>query len=125
MGIERVGVVNHRMFGEHVKAWARGALPIPASLQEFRGQLVLAGVGVKIPDRISRIIFVQDDEETLVVRLPCRSRLKEVEAELSAQGGSYPLPSFYEQTFACRARITQPIAFQSARIGDYSIAQCV
>ena len=122
--VERVEVINHRLFGEQVKAWAKGAERIPKDLEEFADQLARAGVGLKLPDTIKSVKFVQDDPETLIVRLPCRSRLIEAEGHLVGRGGTYPMPAFYEQTFGGRPKVGDQLSFQAARIGDYSIAQC-
>jgi hypothetical protein len=95
MDLDKVEIVNFRAFGEKVKAWAKGTETVPATIQEFAEQLGAAEVGAKIPERLKRIRFVQDDEETLTIRLPCRGALEIAETRLANEGGSYPLPPFY------------------------------
>ena len=58
---EIVEVVNFRAFGDKVKAWARGAEPLPQTIDEFAAQLADADIGVKIPQSIKHVRFVQDD----------------------------------------------------------------
>ena len=67
---EIVEVVNFRAFGEKVKAWTRGTDALPQTIDEFATQLAAADIGVKIPQSIKQVRFVQDDVETLVVKLP-------------------------------------------------------
>ena len=124
MTAQKVEVVNFKLFGDKVKAWVRGSDPLPATIEEFAAQLTAAGVGVKIPPNIKRVKFVQGDEETLVVKLPCKSLMEAGEARFEQEGGSYPLPAFYEKVFAAKPKIADKTAFHSERIGDYAIAQC-
>ena len=121
---EIVEVVNFRAFGDKVKAWARGAEPIPQTIDEFAAQLADADIGVKIPASIKHVRFVQDDVETLVVKLPCKELLEQGEAAIAKAGGDYPLPSFYERVFAAKPHVKDKQAFHAERIGDYAIATC-
>jgi hypothetical protein len=122
---EIVEVVNFRAFGEKVKAWSRGTDALPQSIGEFAAQLAAADIGVKIPDSIKHVRFVQDDAETLVVKLPCRELLEQGEAVIAKSGGDYPLPSFYERVFAVKPHVRDKRAFHAERIGDYAIANCM
>jgi hypothetical protein len=122
---EIVEVVNFRAFGEKVKAWARCAEPLPQSIDEFAAQLAEADIGVEIPKSIKHVKFVQDDAETLVVKLPCKELLEQGEAAIAKAGGDYPLPSFYERVFAAKPQVKDKQAFHAERIGDYAIASCM
>ena len=122
--MDKVEIANYQAFGEKVKSWAKGTDPLPKTMQEFADQLANADVGATIPERFSRIEFVQSDTETLVIRLPCKATLEAKEAELSSQKGSYPLPAFYERAFAGQPNIPDMVAFQAERIGDYTIQMC-
>ena len=121
---EIVEVVNFRAFGEKVKAWARGTDALPQTIDEFAAQLAEADIGVKIPQSIKHVRFVQDDAETLVVKLPCRELLEQGEAAIAKAGGDYLLPSFYERAFAAKPQVKDKQAFHAERIGDYAIATC-
>jgi hypothetical protein len=121
--MDKVEVVNYRAFGEKVKAWTKGVDPLPTSIDEFASQLAAANVGVKIPSRFKYVKFMQSNEDTLVVRLPCKTTLAASEERL-AKGGNYPLPSFYEQIFEAKPNIANMLDFHAERIGDYSIANC-
>jgi len=121
---EIVEVVNFKAFGDKVKAWARGTDPLPQSIDEFAAQLAVADVGVKIPPSVKRVKFVQDDAETLVVKLPCKELLDQGEAAVTKPGGDYALPAFYERAFATKPQIKDKLAFHAERIGDYAIASC-
>ncbi|HMC11236.1 MAG TPA: hypothetical protein VKH44_08090 [Pirellulaceae bacterium] len=122
--MDKVEVVNYRAFGEKVKAWTKGTAPLPKNIEEFASQLADADVGVKIPKRFKHVKFVQSDEDTLVVRLPCKATLAASEERLAKQGGDYPLPTFYEQVFEAKPKIRGKMDFHAERIGDYSIANC-
>jgi len=124
MTFEKLEVVNYKAFGEKVKAWAKGAESVPTTLEEFSSQLAQANVGAKIPQNLKYVRFVQDDEETLTVRLPCKATLEWFEKRLTDQGGSYPLPAFYERVFESRPKIDNTLEFQAERIADYSIGMC-
>lgn len=124
MDLNKVEIVNFKAFGEKVKAWARGSEALPSTMQEFADQLASANIGVTLPERLKHIRFVQDDDETLTVRLPCKQTLDTAEAHLAKDGGAYPLPAFYERVFRTQPQIADMVSFQAERIGDYSIAQC-
>jgi hypothetical protein len=124
MSVQRVEIVNYEAFGEKVKAWAKGADPLPSTVAEFAGQLAAANVGAKIPEQLKRVQFVQGDEETLIVRLPARTMVEDSERRLAAPGASYPLPPLYETVFGAKPQIDDVLAFHAARIADYTIAQC-
>lgn len=124
MDLDKVEIVNFKAFGEKVKAWARGSEALPGTMQEFADQLASANIGVKVPERLKHIRFVQDDDETLTVRLPCKTTLDVAETRLAKDGGAYPLPAFYERVFQTQPQIADMVSFQAERIGDYSIAQC-
>ena len=124
MKFEKLEVVNYKAFGELVKAWSKGTDPLPATLEEFSTQLAQANVGAKIPQQLKHVKFVQDDEDTLTIRLPCKATLEWFEKRLAEQGGSYPLPAFYERVFESKPRIDSVVDFQAERIGDYSIGFC-
>ena len=120
-----VEVENLRAFGEKVKARSRGTDPLPQTIDEFAAQLAAADIGVTIPQSIKHVRFVQDDAETLVVKLPCRELLEQGEAAIAKAGGDYPLPSFYERVFAAKPHVKDKQAFHAERIGDYAIASCL
>jgi hypothetical protein len=124
MTAQRVEIVNYEAFGEKVKAWAKGADPLPGTVAEFASQLAAANVGATIPQSLKRVQFVQGDEETLVVRLPARAMVEDSEQRLAAPGASYPLPPVYESVFGAKPRIDNMLSFHAARIADYTIAQC-
>jgi len=124
MTVERVRVVNYGAFGEKVKAWSKGTAKVPASLDEFKAQMAEAGVGCSIPESYKNVRFVQEDEETLVVRLPTRSILEAMETELSRPGSDYQLPDLYERLFQTRPKVGDKLALQAERIGDYTISMC-
>ena len=124
MDVNLPKIANYQAFGEKVKAWAKGEAQLPASLEDFSTQLASANVGATIPGNYKHVKFVQDDEETLVVRLPCKSLLEAAEAKLSRSDAEYSLPAFYERTFGAQPTVGDKLALQAERIGDYSIASC-
>jgi hypothetical protein len=125
MNVERVQIVNYGAFGEKVKAWAKGLEPIPANLDEFKAQMTEASVGCSIPDSYKNVRFVQEDVETIVIRLPTKSLLEAMEAELATRQADYQLPEFYERLFQARPQMTDKLELQAERIGDYTISMCM
>lgn len=119
-----VSVVNYKNFGERIKAWANGKEPLPKSIEEFAKQLAIADVGAEIPSSVKRVIFVQDDEDTIVMRLPAKHLLEAAERRFLQEGGSYPLPAFYERAFGAEPDVTDKRAFLLSRVADYTVAQC-
>ena len=63
------------------------------TIDEFAAQPRRGHRALNIPKSIKRVKFVQDDAETLVVKLPCKELLDQGEA-IAKAGGDYPLPAF-------------------------------
>ena len=122
MLFQQVKLANYEAFGEMVKAWAKGSQPIPADLDALKQQLAAAQVGATIPDRITKVKFVQADDETWIVRLPARNYLAASEERL--KDVDYTLPTFYERVFKAKPEVDDKMRFQAERIADYTINGC-
>jgi hypothetical protein len=152
MPIPRVEIANWELWGMLVKSWATGANcflvkpysdkpapPRPKNLAELVAQCAQFNVGITIPDRIKGLQFIQSNQETLMVRLPDAEMVRDSEATIHADPGSYPLPKFYGPGFHTphlkandqpfydeKLKITKTncMIFHACRIGDYTIGQC-
>jgi hypothetical protein len=135
MPIERLQVTNHERWGNLVKTWSTGtnylddgnAYPIPASVGEFKEQLVKAQVFMTVPDRFKNIKFVAQEQDTIVVRLPPAVMIADSEERLNQPGATYPLPPFYKRLFnGIEPVIPEDEKFRvhAERIGDYTISLC-
>ena len=91
MALERMQVTNHERWGNLVKTWSTGKnyldddneYPIPTTVDEFKEQLAKAQVFMTVPDRFTKVKFVEQEMDTIVVRLPpaCRDRRLRREAQ--------------------------------------------
>ena len=78
MALERMQVTNHERWGNLVKTWSTGKnyldddneYPIPTTVDEFKEQLAKAQVFMTVPDRFTKVNFVAQEMDTIVVRLP-------------------------------------------------------
>ena len=123
MEFRQVKLANYTAFGEKVKAWAKGNDPIPADLNELKEQLAAAQVGATIPEHITKVRFVQADDDTWIVRLPAKKYLEASEERLKE--ADYTLPSFYERVFRAKPHVDDKMKFQAERIADYTINGCM
>jgi hypothetical protein len=136
--IERMRAQNLGRLGKLVKTWSTGEnhlgdgkdYPIPTTLDELKDQLAMAETGATIPARITKMVVVPQDMETLVLRLPPGELIKDSEEILSQGDNQYVLPTFYKDiVFAANgeAQIKKEVAidFHDHRIGDYTIANCM
>jgi hypothetical protein len=130
-------------WGKLIKTWSTGKnylkdgnnYPIPTTLAAFREQLKQAKVTMTIPDWVQSVLFVQDYDQALVVRLPSKDLVEAAEADIKAlvrkQGGraAYPMPKFYaNEAFAKQPQaefgIDELMSFHCERIGEYTINNC-
>ena len=69
MALERMQVTNHERWGNLVKTWSTGKnyldddneYPIPTTVDEFKEQLAKAQVFMTVPDRFTKVKFVEQD----------------------------------------------------------------
>jgi hypothetical protein len=122
MEFRQIKLANYTAFGEKVKAWAKGRDPIPTDLAELKEQLASAQVGATIPENITKIMFVQADDDTWIVRLPAKKYLEASEERLKE--ADYTLPAFYERAFRSKPQVDDKLKFQAERIADYTINGC-
>ena len=107
MALERMQVTNHERWGNLVKTWSTGKnyldddneYPIPTTIDEFKEQLAKAQVFMTVPDRFTKVKFVEQHMDTIVVRLPPAVAIADSEEKLSKPGATYPLPPFYKRLF--------------------------
>ncbi len=89
-------------------------------------------------DAFDRVILVQGDEKTLVLRLPSADRIRASEDQMLAAppGTAYGLPTFYDLLYAVFTDGVPHAApmpdsregimrLHADRIGDYSMSQCM
>ena len=100
-------MTNHERWGKLVKTWATGtnyldddnAYPIPETVDEFKEQLAKAQVFATVPERFKHIKFVEQEQDTITVKLPPKVMIEDSEALLNQPGATYPLPPFYKRLF--------------------------
>lgn len=122
MIFQQVKLANYGAFGEKVKAWAKGKDAVPQDLAALKEQLAAAQVGVTVPDYITKVKFVQADDDTWIIRLPGKNYLEAAEQRL--QDVDYTLPTFYERVFQAKPQVEDKMKFQAERIADYTINGC-
>ena len=123
MEFRQIKLTNYTAFGEKVKAWAKGQHAIPTDLAELKEQLAAAQVGATIPENITKVTFIQADDDTWIIRLPAKRYLEASEERLKEV--DYTLPAFYEQAFRAKPHVEDKMKFQAERIADYTINGCV
>lgn len=135
------GVGDYLNWGRLVKTWATGddhvgdgkPYPRPGNLEEFKRQTLQAKCGVVIPDGVTKLVIVQGDSDTLVLRLPSAEMIDATERqiqELAADrsGAPYPLPGFYLDAWGSYPQKTfdrdELLMFNDRRVGEYTINNC-
>jgi hypothetical protein len=121
MTIERVTILDYVEFGKRVVSWSLNPETRPKDLaamkQELRDILV-------IPDRTTRLSFVEVGLDQLLIRLPnpdmVRESLRMFEKADNAE--TYPMPLFYRNLQTGGTLSSFDLLF--SRIADYTIAQC-
>jgi hypothetical protein len=131
---------NFANWGTLVKTWVTGTNSIPASKdslkplgamtkEQFQSVLSNAGVKMTIPDKVTTFVFVQDDESTVIVRVPSKKVVESVQGQLEAlvEGGAeapYPLPQFYTDNWPHNLKKDELQTMHCLRIGEYTINTC-
>lgn len=134
---------NHENFGKLIKEWADNPESRPTNLTEFRTALEDQGIDYGMPpfnpedpDRdlhlrpIKRIRFVDLHEEELTIVVPSSNMLRIGEHLSTTDGGEYPFPKEYDKAYHGTPKTTgldkeQRKKIFLARIGDYSVGNCM
>lgn len=141
----RLEISNYEALGKLIKSWAlgvdrvgNGPYPQPASVDEYKAQLVRSGAATQdavdawyesYGGQLKNVKFVQSTPDTLYLRLPMVAMVKAREEGFVA-GEDYLLPDFYSTDFFGNAPQVPPtteaakMTAHNQRVGDYSIAQC-
>lgn len=128
MALNRFAIqdADHHKFGALIKRWARLEVQPPGSIEELKKQLAANGIAASFPTgahELKKLSFIWGSTERLDIRLPPVDHLKESEEHLATN--EYELPSFYEAVFHSKPLIADRIGFHNARIGDYTVANCI
>jgi hypothetical protein len=141
---------NYANWGKLVKTWTTGInqfndnndYSIPAtgetvqplgamSKDQFKRMLGDARVTMTIPDSVSKFVFVQDDDSTVIVRIPAKQVLDDVQRLLVQQlregDGIYPLPPFYQGVWdlpPVGLNQESMLKMHCQRLGEYTINTC-
>ncbi len=101
---------------------------------QFAAMLRNAKINMTIPDRVKRFVFVQDDDSTVVVRIPAKKVVEDIQGQIgslvsgSAEQARYPLPDFYAQNWppATQKSLSEIglLRMHCQRIGEYTINTC-
>lgn len=119
------------LWGELVKAWAKGTQMKPATLAELEQQMADRGLAPPtMPEHITGLVFVQNDKHVLTITLPSKEVLEAIEGTLGAGPGSYGLPAFYDDFYVAPARRddfteTEVLNLHAARLGEYVVNSCL
>src|SRR3954453_22850095 len=98
MALERMQVTNHERGGNLEKTWSTGKnylnddneYPIPTTIDEFKEQLPKAQVFMSVPARFTKVNFVEQHMDTIVVRWPPAFAIADSEEKLSKPRATYP-----------------------------------
>ena len=63
------------------------------------------GIAVNLPSYITSLNVVQLEKSALNVHLPEKSLVLEAETQLTAAGGTYPIPPFYDDFYGTQPRL--------------------
>ena len=123
MPIERVQVLDYVEFGKTVVRWALEPNSRPKDLADLKTKLRDI---LKVPDRITKLKFVDVNLDTLVIRVPNPEMARESVDLFSdpATTGDYPIPLFYRNLRNGGGSPMSKLDVLYARIADYTIAQC-
>jgi len=107
-------------------------LPAAVSLTraEFQSRLKAAGVDViSFPDQYTRVVIVQGDVNTMVLRLPPQDTLQGSEDDLLMGGIGYPFRPFYTAAYGTAPQYVPTKApdimqLHANRIGEYTLNNC-
>lgn len=97
---------------------------------QFAGMLRNAKINMSIPDRVKRFVFVQDDDSTVIVRIPAKRVVEDIQEQLESlvsgttEQAPYPLPEFYTQNWPHRLNESGLLTMHCQRIGEYTINTC-
>jgi hypothetical protein len=149
--IDPTDSASYANWGRLVKTWVTGVnqfnngknYKIPAAKEtvsplgvmtrdQFQGMLTDAQVKMTIPDKVKRFVFVQDDDTTVIVRIPAKKVVENIQGMIEglAAGGvvaQYPLPKFYTDQWTDPPKNQNSSALLTMhcqRIGEYTINTC-
>jgi hypothetical protein len=144
----RMEVDDYVAWGNLIKSWSKNPKTAPwknpttpppdygdGDLDELINQCRTAKVGLFVPPGVTKVMIIRQDVDTFILRLPPKPRIEESEKKLK-QGGSYPIPQFYNEAYAKSLNIPvrdvglnfpddddgkAKLEFHAQRIGDYII----
>jgi hypothetical protein len=134
--VDLIKVDNDVLWGKLVRSWATGVNHVvpgqpvpkaPETLDDLKEQCRKAGIGISIPSYITGLQVVRMPKDKLVLRLPAKEAVEEVERDLRAPGATYPIPQYYDDAYGMSLNVPNPderVKLQTCRIGDYSISFC-
>ncbi len=131
--------IQYDAVGEQILKWAEDPSEfkmLGLSQSEKDGETNLAALKVRlndqqiqIPDRIKRVIVIQGDSETFILRLPPKEQAKQSELGIDEEinNGNNKNPSAYKAPHFYYSLIDGSFdmkTFFRSRIGDYTICGC-
>lgn len=118
----RINVLQHRELGKKMIQWALEPDTRPKTLEEFKAA-TFGIIEQPFPEWVKGLQFVQNNLDTLLIRLPAPEMVQASLDRTATATGRYPLPAFYEEHIA-QGLSTQREMLE-ARVGDYTMAQCL
>lgn len=118
---------DEKLWGNLVKAWAKGQKAKPANLDELKQQI--QDMGMQDPDCpsfITGLVFIQNDRHILTIRLPPAKLIEAGEELIKADpDGAYKLPDYYRAFFRDPPPpLSEKLEMHAARIGEYAVNSC-
>jgi len=121
--VARIVVIpgQHRELGKKMIEWALDPESRPKTLEAFK-EATRGIIEQPFPDWVKGLQFVQNNMDTLLIRLPAAEMVQASIDRTATATGSYPLPGFYEDHLV-RGLHSQREMLEF-RVGDYTMAQC-
>jgi hypothetical protein len=134
--VDLIRVDNDVLWGKLVRSWATGVNHVvpgqpapkpPETLDQLKAQCREAGIGITIPSYMTGLEVVRMPKDKVVLRIPPKDLVEQVELDLKASGAKYPIPQYYDDAYGMALNVASPderVKLQTCRIGDYSISVC-
>ena len=135
MALERMQVTNHERWGNLVKTWSTGKnyldddneYPIPTTVDEFKEQLAKAQVFMSVPDRFTKVNFVEAASGHHRGTPAARPGDRGFRGEAQPAGCDLSASPFYKRLFNGMDPVipeAEKFKVHAERIGDYTISYC-
>jgi hypothetical protein len=115
-------ILNFDRVGQKILEWSQDSNLAPKSMDDFRS--VFDGL-VDVPERFKKLVVVQGDDETFVLRLPPKNQAKQSMEEIKVETNDisqYGIEDMY--WIIERPDDFERFKFFHSRVADYTIRGC-